>query len=114
MLRIFLSLVALVALATPTVAAEKPNVLFIMSDDMRPELGCYGHPIVKSPNIDALAKAGVRFDRAYSQYPLCNPSRASLLTGRHPPTTGVLDNTVYFRDAHPEWVTLPEHFKTNG
>jgi arylsulfatase A-like enzyme len=95
-------------------AQEKPNVLFFMSDDMRPELGCYGHPSVKSPNIDALAKAGVRFHRAYCQYPLCNPSRSSMLTGRYPTTTGVLDNTVYFRDAHPDWVSLPQHFKANG
>src|SRR5262245_66349054 len=105
-----------VVLATGLAFADpkKPNVLFLMSDDMRPELGCYGHPLVQSPNIDALARAGVRFERAYCQYPLCNPSRSSLLTGRHPTTTGVLDNTVYFRDAHPDWVSLPQHFKANG
>ncbi len=110
-------LVLLLFAAGPGLAADPPkklNVLFLMSDDMRPELGCYGHPTVKSPHLDALAKAGVRFDRAYCQYPLCNPSRTSMLTGRHPTTTAVLDNTTYFRDAHADWVTLPEHFKANG
>ena len=108
---------ALLLAVVPGRAADPPrrmNVLFLMADDMRPELGCYGRPVVMSPNIDALARDGVRFDRAYCQYPLCNPSRTSLLTGRHPTTTGVLDNTADFRTAHPDWVTLPEHFKANG
>lgn len=110
-----LTLVLLAALGTTAAdAPKKPNVLFIMADDLNCDLGCYGHPQVKSPNIDALAKAGVRFDRAYCQYPLCCPSRTSLLTGRLPTSTGVLRNTQDFRKLKPDIVTLPEHFKANG
>jgi arylsulfatase A-like enzyme len=107
------SLLSTVGFAADT-PAKKPNVLFIMADDLRPELGCYGNPHVKTPNIDALAKAGVRFDRAYVQYPLCNPSRSSMLTGRYPTTTGVLDNRTWFGAAHPDFVSLPQHFQKNG
>ena len=89
-------------------------MLLIASDDLRPTLGCYGNKIVKTPNIDKLASRGVRFDRAYTQYPLCNPSRTSLLTGRYPTQTGVMDNEIYFRALHPEFVSLPQHFKANG
>src|SRR4051812_44791912 len=114
--RLLAAAAVLLVLAAPARGADpaRPNVLFLMSDDMRPDLGCYGHPIVKSPNLDALAAAGVRFERAYCQYPLCNPSRTSLLTGRHPRTTGVTDNTTYFRDVHPKFVTLPQLFKAHG
>jgi len=91
------------------------NVLFFMSDDMRPELACYGSRFqAHSPNIDKLAAQGVRFDRNFCQFPLCNPSRSSLFTGHPPHTTQVLGNTASVRDLHPGWTTLPQLFREHG
>jgi len=91
------------------------NVLFFMSDDMRPELGCYGSRFqAHSPNIDKLASQGVRFDRNYCQFPLCNPSRSSLFTGHPPSKTNVLGNSDGVTKLHPEMVTLPRLFRENG
>jgi iduronate 2-sulfatase len=95
-------------------ADPRPNVLFIFSDDLRPELGCYGTPGIKTPHLDALASRSVRFNQAFVQYPLCNPSRTSMLTGRYPTTTGVMTNRLWFGGFHPEWQTLPRFFKDNG
>ncbi|MDE0396575.1 MAG: sulfatase-like hydrolase/transferase [Candidatus Poribacteria bacterium] len=90
------------------------NVLFIVVDDLRPLLGCYGHPEIHTPNIDRLAQRGTLFSRAYCQNPLCHPSRTSMLTGLRPETTAVFSNAVNFRQRLPDAVTLPQHFKAYG
>ncbi len=92
----------------------KPNVLFIVVDDLRPELACYGRPGIQSPNIDRLASEGVLFEQAYCQQAVCAPSRASVLTGLRPDSTGIYDLQTPVRRALPDVVTLPQHFRANG
>lgn len=96
--------------------AAKPrfNVLFIAVDDLRPELGYYGYSQIKSPHIDSLARQGLQFNRAYCQFALCNPSRASLLTGYRPEAIQVYDLETFVRAHAPNLVTLPQLFKQNG
>lgn len=95
-------------------AAERPNILFIAIDDLRPELACYGSDVAITPNLDALAKTGLLFERAYCQQAICRPSRASLMTGARPDTIEVTHNYVGFRDRNPNIVTLPQHLIDHG
>lgn len=113
-----LVLLASLILTNPseTSAAEprKKNVLFIVSDDLNNLLGCYGDPQAKTPNIDKLAQRGVRFDRSYCAFPLCGPSRNSLLTGLYPNSTGIFANALIFRQTIPDQPSLPQVFRQNG
>jgi arylsulfatase A-like enzyme len=97
-----------------TGSAPKYNVLFLMADDMRPELNPFGNTLVHTPNLTALAAAGVMFERGYCQYPLCCPARSSMLTGQQVINTGVYGNRTWFGDLHPEYVSLPKWFKQQG
>ena len=95
-------------------APSRPNVLLVVVDDLNTLLGAYGHGYVQSPTIDRLAARGARFERAYAQYPLCNPSRVSFLSGRRPETSGVYILATPARTALPDAVLLPEHFRRQG
>jgi arylsulfatase A-like enzyme len=109
-----MAVMAALAFAINAIAAAKPNVLLLISDDLRPQLGCYGDPVVKTPHLDAFARDAVRFDRAYVQIAICSPSRNSFLSGLRPATTGLRGFGRTIRDAVPDVVTLPQHFKQNG
>ncbi len=98
----------------PSFPGERLNVLMIMCDDMNRRLSCYGDAIAVTPNIDRLAKTGVVFLNAHCQYPLCNPSRTSMLSGLYPMTTQVWDNTTHLKTTFPDLSFLPHHFRRHG
>jgi len=93
---------------------EPPNVLFIVVDDLNTTLGCYDHPVVKTPHVDQLADEGILFEHAYSNYAVCNPSRSSFLTGLYPETTTIIDNRKPLQSILGDRVTLPYFFKQHG
>ncbi|MEM6910249.1 MAG: sulfatase [Verrucomicrobiota bacterium] len=94
--------------------ASAPNVLFIVVDDLNVDIASYGHPLVQTPHLDRLRARSLQFNRAYCQYPLCNPSRNSFLSGLYPGTSGNLNNADSLRELLPDLVTLPQLFKENG
>lgn len=102
------------AFAGTSHATNRPNVLFIGIDDLRPELGCYGSEIAVSPNLDKLASQGLLFNNAYCQQPICGPSRASLMTGGRPDSIQVTENFAHWRQLNPNLVAMPQHFIANG
>ena len=93
---------------------ERPNVLILSIDDLRPELGCYGASHMVTPHIDALAQSATLFKSAYVQQAVCLPSRISLFTGMRPDSTGVHDLTTKFRQTIPDAITIPQHFGSQG
>lgn len=107
-------LLPLVCAAALSAATPPRNVFFIAVDDLRPDLGVYGDKAIHSPNIDALARDGTLFTRAYCQVAVCNPSRASVLSGCRPDTTRIYDQSEYLRPKMPGVLTLPQHFKQHG
>jgi arylsulfatase A-like enzyme len=112
LLALFTLLVA--AANAMSAATARKNVLFIISDDLNNLLGCYGDPVARTPNLDRLAARGVRFDRAYCTYPLCGPSRNSMLTGLYPNSTGIVANSQIFRQTIPSQVSLSQAFRQAG
>jgi iduronate 2-sulfatase len=109
-----LTLIGLMTNLTSATQVKRPNVLFLISDDLNNFLGCYGDPLAKTPNLDRLATRGVRFHRAYCAFPLCGPSRNSIFTGLYPNSTGILANSQIFRQTIPTQVSMPQAFRLAG
>lgn len=97
-----------------TTKNDKPNILFVSVDDLRPELGCYGKDQIQSPHLDQLAREGTIFTRAYCQQAVCSPSRISVMTGLRPDSTYIYDNRTHHRERQPDVVTLTQHFIRHG
>ena len=93
---------------------EKLNVLFIIADDLNCDIGGYGNKTVKTPNIDRLIKNGIVFENTHCQYPLCGPSRASIMTGMYSDQTKITQNNVYLRNAVPDVITMGQRFRQRG
>jgi arylsulfatase A-like enzyme len=104
----------LLGLALASTSLAKPNVLFVIVDDLRPLISCQGDPIAQTPNLDRLASEGMVFERAYAQYPICGPSRGSFMSGMRPDTTGLMGNHTPFHDVLNEKLTINRYFMQQG
>jgi iduronate 2-sulfatase len=104
----------LLLVSTAFSAGQKPNVVFIVCDDMNTHVTTSGYPHIQTPNFSRLAADGMTFNRAYCQYPVCGPSRASFLSGLYPESTGVIDNKSDIREVRPGTVSMPQAFKDQG
>ncbi|MEQ2008801.1 MAG: sulfatase, partial [Limisphaerales bacterium] len=113
-LTLLLLLGGTISLSFAAPAGARPNILLICVDDLKPLLGCYGAPVIKSPNIDRLAARGRIFERAYCNQAVCAPSRNSLMTGLRPQTIGIYDLPTHFRQAAPDAVTVAQYFMRHG
>ena len=109
-----IALALILTLGCVATGAEKPNVLLICVDDLKPLLGCYGDKRIQSPNLDKLAARGLLFERAYCNQAVCAPSRNALLTGARSTTLGIYDLHTNFRRSVPDAITLPQYFKQHG
>ena len=110
------SIVIILLFLAPVSAQEKkkPNILFIAIDDLKPVLGCYGNTLIKTPNIDRLAKMGTVFMSNYCQQAVCGPTRASIMTGKRPDYTQVWDLKTKMRDINPDILSLPQYLISQG
>eukprot|EP01013_Petalomonas_cantuscygni_P016724 TRINITY_DN3376_c0_g2_i1.p1 TRINITY_DN3376_c0_g2~~TRINITY_DN3376_c0_g2_i1.p1 ORF type:complete len:562 (+),score=84.73 TRINITY_DN3376_c0_g2_i1:237-1922(+) len=108
--------IVVLCLSFNSAVARRANILYLMADDMRTDIGAYGHEFVRTPHLDALASSGMRFDRAFSNFAYCAPSRNSFLSGRRPDRTRALNFRTTFREAPggQDWVTMPQWFKEQG
>ena len=112
----FLLILVALLFSQTTIAQQKskPNILFIAVDDLKPILGCYGDKLIKTPNIDRLAKMGTVFLNNYCQQAVCGPTRASLMTGKRPDYTKVWDLKTPMRDMVPDILSLPQYLIKQG
>ena len=106
-----LTALLLLILLAPSAVAARPNVLLLICDDLNCDLGCYGDPVVQSPSIDKLANRGTRFTQAHCQFPLCGPSRASMMTGLYPDQTRIRQNAIRIRQTMPNVIAMPQAFR---